>query len=176
VKNGINNAKDYYSNGLVFETIAKTEAAIAKFRAKVVKSAELQELIDLCIVDITNAIAEGDVDQTAITVFQAAIDKAGLAATADECAEQFIALTAARAEFAFYFDGVGVEGVDAAGLNIFTTDKAIVVEGAEGAITITTPAGVSYSVEAQDVTTITIETAGVYYVTANGKTVAVAVK
>jgi len=174
VKNGINNAKDYYSNGLVFETIANTEAAIAKFRGKVVKSAELQALILECTDLINAAIAAGNVPQTAITVFQAAINKAGLAATADECAEQFIALTAARAEFAFYFDGVA--GVDASGLNIFTTDKAIVVEGAEGAITITTPAGVSYSVDAQDVTTITIETAGVYYVTANGKTVAVAVK
>lgn len=173
VKNGLNQSKDYYSNGLVFETIAKTEAAIAKFRGKVVKSAELEGLIIECT-DLINAqIAAGNPNQTAIDVFQAAIDKAGLAATADECAEQFIALTAARDEFMNY---VGVEGVDASGLNIFTTDKAIVVEGAEGAITITTPAGVSYQVEAQDVTTITIETAGVYYVTANGKTVAVAVK
>ncbi|MDD4823050.1 MAG: hypothetical protein PHI48_10910 [Bacteroidales bacterium] len=173
VKNGINNGTDFYSNGVLFESIAKTEAAIAKFRAKVVKSAELEALIVECT-DLINAqIAAGNPNQEAIATFQAAIDNAGLAATAEECAEQFIALTAARDEFMNY---VGVEGVEAAGLNIYTSEKAIVVEGAEGAITITTPAGVSYQVEAQDVTTITIEAAGVYYVTANGKTVAVAVK
>lgn len=174
VKSNINNGKDFYSNGILFESIAKTEAAIAKFRAKVVKSAELEALILECTDLINAAIAAGGVDQTAINVFQAAIDKAGLAATAEECAEQLIALTAARDEFKNYYDSV--DGISAAGLNIYTSEKAIVVEGAEGAITITTPAGVSYQVEAQNVTTITIEAAGVYYVTANGKTVAVAVK
>jgi len=174
VKNGLNQSKDYYSNGLVFETIAKTEAAIAKFRGKVVKSAELEGLISECTALIGQAITAGSVLQDAIDAFQAAIDIAKLAATSDECAEQFIALTAAREEFLKYYDSV--DGVSAAGLNVYTTEGAIVVEGAEGAITITTPAGVSYSVDAQDVTTITIETAGVYYVTANGKTVAVAVK
>ncbi|MDD3160379.1 MAG: hypothetical protein PHX49_00435 [Bacteroidales bacterium] len=174
VKSNINNGKDFYSNGILFESIAKTEAAIAKFRAKVVKSAELEALILECTDLINAAIAAGGVDQTAINVFQAAIDKAGLAATAEECAEQLIALTAARDEFKNYYDSV--DGISAAGLNIYTSEKAIVVEGAEGAIIITTPAGVSYQVEAQNVTTITIEAAGVYYVTANGKTVAVAVK
>lgn len=170
VKNAIVSGKDYYTDGVVFETIAKTEAAIAKFRAKVVKSAELEGLISECTELITTRPA---LVPEANYAFQAAIDEATLAATAEECAEQFIALTAARDEFLNY---VGVEGVEAAGLNIYTSDKAIVVEGAEGAITITTPAGISYQVEAQDVTTITIEAAGVYYVTANGKTVAVAVK
>ncbi len=174
VKNGINANKDYYSNGLTFSTIADIEAAIAKFRGKVVKSAELEGLISECTALIGQAITAGTVLQEAIDTFQAAIDAAKLAATADECAEQFIALTAAREEFMNYYDSV--DGVSAAGLNVYTTEGAIVVEGAEGSITITTPAGVSYSVDAQDVTTITIETAGVYYVTANGKTVAVAVK
>lgn len=159
--NAIQNPAVSYSNdrASVQVGIVNVYDAIAKFRAKVVKSEELAA-----------AMAKGQ------EILNAGHVNAELSAALEEA--ELVINEAEEAVVIAKLNGIiASEGIDVlAGVNVYAAEGAIVVEGAEGVIKVVAINGsLVANVEAEAVTTITVE-AGTYVVVVNGKSVKVLVK